>query len=134
MDMIFKPIGYVRTDTPDADIPRHWSVSEVEGMLELLPEYQQGLVDIQAGESIVLLFHFDRSQEFTADLLIQNPPHHKGSKGVFSICSPRRPNPIGLSVLAVTDVQGRRIHVKGLDIYNGTPILDIKPHVPVPNR
>ncbi len=134
MDMIFKPIGYVRTDAPDADIPRHWSVSDVAGTLEMLPQYQQGLVNIKVGENIVVLFHFDRSQEFTADLLIQNPPHHEAPKGVFSICSPRRPNPIGLSVLTVTDVQGRRIHVKGLDMYNGTPILDIKPHVLAPDH
>jgi tRNA (Thr-GGU) A37 N-methylase len=62
-------------------------------------------------------------------MLVQTPPHRGEEIGVFSICSPRRPNPIGLSVVAVLSVDGPVIHVRGIDMLNGTPILDIKPHV-----
>ncbi len=63
-------------------------------------------------------------------MLVQTPPHRQGERvGVFSICSPRRPNPLGLSVFEVLNIRGTSIRVKGLDILDGTPILDIKPYV-----
>jgi len=126
--VVLHPIGFVRTEA--TDLPRHWSISEVEGTLEINPEYAKGLKGIEAGKRIVVLFHFDRSPAFTADLLVQTP-RHLGSveKGVFDICSPLRPNPIGLSVVDVLHVEGNRIGVRGLDMLDGTPILDIKPHV-----
>lgn len=123
----FSPIGYVRTDTPDEAIPHFHAVSEVEGSLEILPEYQEGLCDIQAGQQIQVLFHFDRSPAFTLDRLCQIPRKGNALRGVFSICSPNRPNAIGLSVVRVLAVNGGSIHVKGLDMLNGTPVLDIKP-------
>ena len=122
------PIGVVRTDA--TTLPRHWSVSDVEGTLELSPEYLRGLEGVAAGKRIVVLFHFDRSPVFTADHLMQTPPHLGASaKGVFGICSPVRPNPIGLSVLDILEIDGCRIRVRGLDMLDGTPILDIKPHI-----
>jgi tRNA-Thr(GGU) m(6)t(6)A37 methyltransferase TsaA len=129
MNIEFQPIGYIRTQIGADEIPRHWSLSEIEGNLELLDKYQLGLKDIAVGERIVVLFHFDRSPAFTSDLLIQNPPHRDRAVGVFSICSPRRPNAIGFSVVEVLDIQGRVIKVRGLDMFDGTPILDIKPFV-----
>ena len=121
-----RPIGVVRTDA--ATLPRHWSVSDIEGTLEIRPEYVGGLKGIAAGQRIVVLFHFDRSPAFTTELLEQTPPHRGATaKGVFGICSPVRPNPIGLSVLTVLAVEGGRIGVRGLDMLDGTPILDIKP-------
>ena len=119
------PIGHVRHRA--AEVPRHWTVSELEGELELLPFYEEGLADISPGERITVLFIFDRSAPFTPDLLKQETRHSKQIKGVFSICSPKRPNPIGLSVLDVLAVDGCRVRVRGLDIFDGTPILDIKP-------
>ena len=130
MAITFNAIGSVQTDTNTGEMPRHCSVSEIEGWLNLLPEYEKALSDIAPGQKIVVLFHFDRSPAFSADLLRQTPPHRDGPLGVFSICSPRRPNAIGMSVLEVLDVDGCRIHVKGLDMYDGTPILDIKPYAP----
>jgi tRNA-Thr(GGU) m(6)t(6)A37 methyltransferase TsaA len=128
MHITMKPIGFAHTDYPET-IPRHWTVSDVEGRLVIHEEYQEGLRDIRAEQRIVVLFHFDRSPEFTSELLIQIPPHHGQPKGVFSTCSPRRPNPIGMSVLEVLRVEGNVIHVKRIDMLDGTPILDIKPHV-----
>ncbi len=122
---VFKPIGYVRTDTQE--IPRHWSYSEVEGELVIFPEYEKGLKDIKPGDRIVVLFVFHKSPEFEEKYLIQKPPHRNEYLGVFSTCSPRRPNPIGLSVLDVLEVKGNVIRVKRIDMFDGTPILDIKP-------
>lgn len=129
MNIVMKPIGYVRTGTPDDDIPRHWRVSEVEGVLEIMPRFRPGLADLEAGQKIAVLFYFHRSPAFTDDLLTQQPYHRRKTKGVFSICSPRRPNPIGLSVLDVLAVDGCTIRVKGVDMFDGSPILDIKPHM-----
>jgi tRNA (adenine37-N6)-methyltransferase len=127
MQILYQPIGYLKTDS--RDIPRHYSVSEVEGTIEIMPEFEKGLADIQIGQQIIVLFHFDRSPAFTPDLLKQTPPHRQQPVGVFSICSPRRPNPIGLSILRVLEVRGARIRVKGVDMLDQTPILDIKPFV-----
>ena len=123
----FSPIGTVRTAA--RDLPRHWSLSDVEGTLELLPRYARGLSDISAGQRIVVLFHFHRSPPFSPEMLSQTPPHRSRSLGVFSICSPKRPNALGLSVLEVLGRSGSCLQVKGLDMYDGTPILDIKPHI-----
>jgi tRNA-Thr(GGU) m(6)t(6)A37 methyltransferase TsaA len=122
-----KPIGYVRTEA--ATVPRHWSISQVEGRLVIDPQYQEGLKDIEPGERIVVLFHFHRSPEFTPANLIQKPPHREARRGVFSTCSPRRPNPLGMSVVEVLGLEGNIIKVKGIDMVDGTPILDLKPLV-----
>ena len=92
--------------------------------------YARGMQDIQAGGRIVVLFNFHKSPAFTSALLQQTPPHNSRPKGVFSICSPRRPNPIGLSVVRVTGIEDNVIFVRGLDMLDGTPLLDIKPFVP----
>lgn len=87
----------------------------------------KGLKDIQKGQDIIVIFHFHQSPEFTVNHLIQKPPHRNEQLGVFSTCSPIRPNPIGMSVLRVIDIKGNVIQVKGLDMVDSTPILDIKP-------
>ncbi len=127
--MIIKmePIGFVHPDTDK--VPRHWSISDVKGRLVIDEKYREGLKDIKAGQRIVVIFNFHKSPAFTSDLLYQTPPNRKEKMGVFSICSPKRPNPIGMSVLEVLSVNGTVIHVKGLDMVDGTPILDIKPHI-----
>ncbi len=126
-EIVLKPIGYVRTK--ENEIPRQWTVSEVEGELVINPEYQEGLKDIKPGEEIVVIFYFHQAPAFTSKYLIQKPPHLNEEKGVFSTCSPIRPNPIGLSVLKVLEVKENVIKVKRLDMFNGTPILDLKPYV-----
>lgn len=122
-----QPIGHVRHE--QASVPRHWSVSDVEGQLVLDEAYREGAADIQPGQHIVVLFEFDRSPAFTPSRLRQTPPHRSGPVGVFSTCSPVRPNPIGLSVLKVLEVDGNRLRVRGLDMHDQTPILDIKPYI-----
>ena len=113
--------------TKQKNIPRHWTISNVEGTLVIDENYLDGLKDIQAGERIIVLFYFHKSPDFSANFLCQTPPHGQKAKGVFSICSPIRPNPIGMSIVQVIDVQDNVLQVRGLDMVDGTPILDIKP-------
>ena len=120
-----EPIGSVHTNVKK--IPRHWSVSDVEGTLVIDERYLEGLKDIKPRQRIVVIFHFHQSPAFDASHLTQTPPHRQKSLGVFSICSPIRPNPIGMSVLEVFGIQDNIVKVKGLDMLDGTPILDIKP-------
>ncbi len=122
-----KPIGFVSMDV--TEIPRHWSVSDVEGTLVIGEEYLEGLEDIESGQRIVVIFNFHRSPEFSPRFLRQTPPHRGKEMGIFSICSPIRPNPIGMSILEVLGVEGTAIRVRRLDMLNGTPILDIKPYI-----
>ena len=131
MDIELRTIGFVRTDAEKP--PRHWSVSDVEGALVIDEQYSEGLRDIEAGQRIVVVFHFHRSPGFSSKLLRQTSGQHGREAGVFSICSPVRPNPIGMSVLEVVGVRGASIDVKGLDMLDGTPVLDIKPHVEGPH-
>ncbi|HZY57875.1 MAG TPA: tRNA (N6-threonylcarbamoyladenosine(37)-N6)-methyltransferase TrmO [Rubrobacteraceae bacterium] len=127
MSIELKPIGFVRTDAKE--IPRHWSISDVEGTLVIDEKYLEGLKDIEPGQRIVVIFNFHRSPEFTSRFLRQTSPHRGKEMGVFSICSPIRPNPIGMSILEVLGVEGTSIRVKRLDMLEGTPILDIKPYI-----
>lgn len=123
-----EPIGTVHTEAKE--VPNSWTISEVEGELVIEKKYIQGIKDILAGEKIVVIFNFHRSRPFAPEDLAQHPRGDpaRSKKGVFSICSPFRPNPIGMSVLTVTTVKENIIAVKGLDMLDGTPILDIKPY------
>lgn len=127
MKIDLEPIGFVRTDVEK--VPRHWTVSDAEGTIVVDEKYKEGLKDLKAGERIVVLFYFHQSQRFTPELLVQKPKHRNEELGVFSICSPVRPNPLGMSVVEVLGIDGNIIHVKGLDTLDGTPVLDIKPYV-----
>jgi tRNA-Thr(GGU) m(6)t(6)A37 methyltransferase TsaA len=127
MTITMEPIGFVHTEA--SIVPRHWTVSDTKGTLVINEKYQKGLKDIKAGQRIVVIFHFHKSPAFTPELLIQKPPHSIEKRGVFSISSPKRPNPVGMSVLDVIGVDGNIIYVRGLDMFEGTPILDLKPHV-----
>ena len=127
MSIELRPIGIVRTDAEV--LPRHWSVSEVEGTLVFDEEYSEGLRDIGPGQRIVVLFHFHRSPRFSPEFLRQTSGQDGREAGVFSLCSPIRPNPVGMSVLEVLGVRGANVEVRRLDALDGTPILDIKPHI-----
>jgi len=127
MAITMEPIGFVHTDADK--VPRHWTVSDVKGTLVIDKQYQKGLKDIQPGQQIVAIFHFHKSPNFISDFLVQKPPHRNEKLGIFSICSPNRPNPVGMSVLDVLKVEDNIIYVQGLDMVDGTPILDLKPFV-----
>ncbi len=125
MSITMNPIGYVSTDAKE--IPRSWTVSGVEGALVMDEAYLEGLKDIQPGTRIYVIFQFHKSPRFTSEFMRIKPPLREKKLGVFSTHSPFRPNPIGLSVLEVTGAEGNVIRVKGIDMLDKTPILDIKP-------
>jgi tRNA-Thr(GGU) m(6)t(6)A37 methyltransferase TsaA len=127
MTIEMEPIGFVSTDAKE--IPRSWTVSDVEGALVIDESYLEGLRDIRPGQRIYVIFQFHKSPRFTSQLMRIKLPRHEEKMGVFSTHSPIRPNPIGLSLLEVLRVDDNVIHVKGLDMLNGTPVLDIKPEV-----
>ena len=129
MSIIIKPIGYISTDADS--IPINWLASDVEGVLIIEEEYLEGLGDIKPSQRIYVLYHLHLSPEFTHRNLKVKPPLRDDEVGVFSTNAPVRPNPIGLSLLKVIGIEGNTIHVKGLDMFDRTPILDIKPEHPV---
>ncbi len=122
-----KPIGFLYTDTEKT--PRHWSVSDQKGVICIENEFAEAAKDIKTGQDIVVIFIFDKSRAFSKNDLIQTPKHKNKKMGVFSICSPIRPNPIGMSVLNVVEINRNKIHVKGIDMFDNTPVIDIKPHI-----
>jgi tRNA (adenine37-N6)-methyltransferase len=127
MSIELRPIGFVRTDAEV--LPRHWSVSEVEGTLVIDEEYSEGLRDVRPGKRIVVIFHFHRSPRFSPEFLRQTSGQDGREAGVFSLCAPIRPNPVGMSVLEVLGVRDANVDVRRLDALDGTPIPDIKPHI-----
>ena len=124
----FTPIGYVRSPYKNAqEIPKGLGAEhKAEGTLEILPEFEAGLTDIEGFSHLFVLWIFDRSQGFE---LLGTPPSDNRAHGVFATRSPRRPNPIGLTVVELLRREGTMLHVRGLDMLEGTPILDIKPYL-----
>jgi tRNA-Thr(GGU) m(6)t(6)A37 methyltransferase TsaA len=122
-------IGMLHGDiTSRADAPKNYDESERVGTLEIYPEYQEGLAGIVPGQTIVVLFWLHRAGR---DILKVHPrgDTSRQLQGVFATRSPDRPNPIAISELKVLAVRGNRLEVSGLDILDGTPILDIKKRI-----
>jgi tRNA (adenine37-N6)-methyltransferase len=121
-------IGHVRSPYQEtSEIPKGFGAKhEAEGKLELLAEFEPGLMDIEGFSHLFVLWVFDRSTDYA---LQGTPPIDDRPHGVFATRSPRRPNPIGLTVVQLLRREGRFLHVRGLDMLDGTPILDIKPYL-----
>lgn len=109
------------------DAPRFYTESEVDGVIEIYPEFAEGIANLEEYERIVVLFHFHRSKGYD---LLQKRQGVGELRGVFSLCSPNRPNPIGMSILRLVGVEGNLLRVTNVDMLDGTPILDIKPYKP----
>ncbi len=119
-------IGVLHGDiTSRDDAPKNFDESERIGTLEIHPQFQDGLDGIAPGQTIVVLFWLHKSDR---DKLKVYPrgDRSRGLRGVFSTRSPMRPNPIAISELSVLAIDGNRLQVSGLDILDGTPIVDIK--------
>jgi tRNA-Thr(GGU) m(6)t(6)A37 methyltransferase TsaA len=123
-----RPIGYVSSPFKDtAAIPKGMGAKhEAEGELRLLPELEEGLADIEGFSHLYVLWVFDRSDGFS---LTSHPPSDDRPHGLFTTRSPRRPNPIGLTVVELLGREGSSLRVRGIDMLDGTPILDIKPYL-----
>lgn len=123
-----RAIGYVSSPfKTSSQIPRGLGAKhEADGTLKLLPEFAPGLLDIEGFSHLYVLWEFDRSEGFE---LLGSPPSDNRQHGVFATRSPYRPNPIALTVVELVGREGSDLHVKGVDMLDGTPILDIKPYL-----
>jgi tRNA-Thr(GGU) m(6)t(6)A37 methyltransferase TsaA len=123
-----RPVGFVRSIYKQtSEIPKGLGAKhEAEGVLEILPEFELGLTDIEGFSHLIVIWVFDRSQRVE---LLGTPPSDDRPHGVFATRSPRRPNPIGLTVVELLRREGLLLHVRGVDMLDGTPILDIKPYL-----
>ena len=124
----FEPIGVVRSPyTETAAIPKGSGAShDVDGILEIRPELEAGLADIEGFSHLIVIWVFHQSQGAS---LNAHPPSDDRPHGVFATRSPQRPNPIGLTVVRLLGRDGSRLRVNGIDMLEGTPILDIKPYL-----
>lgn len=129
MTFTFRPIGFVRAPFTDrAQIPKGPNAAHVaEGVIEVLPEFGDGLVDIDGFSHLYVLWVFDQADP-GVDLLT-TPPNDDRPHGVFATRAPRRPNAVGLSVVELIGRTATGLRVRGLDMLDGTPVLDIKPYV-----
>ena len=123
-----QPVGHVRSPYKDTrDVPKGLGAKhDAEGFLDILPEFEAGLTDIEGFSHLIVIWAFDRSEGFE---LVGTPPTDNRPHGVFATRSPRRPNPIGLTVVELIHRQGPALRVRGVDMLDGTPILDLKPYL-----
>lgn len=123
-----RSIGYVRSRYQNTgEVPKGLGAKhEAEGTLEILPEFEAGLADIEGFSHLFVIWVFDRAEGF---VLSGTPPSDNRPHGVFATRAPRRPNPIGLTVVELVRREGPALHVRGLDMLDGTPVLDIKPYL-----
>jgi tRNA (adenine37-N6)-methyltransferase len=123
-----QPIGYVRSPYKDTkEIPKGLGAKhEAEGVLEIRAEFEPGLKDIEGFSHLFVIWAFDRAEGYD---LVATPPSDNRPHGVFATRSPRRPNPIGLTVVELLSRVGPVLRVRGIDMLEGSPILDIKPYL-----
>jgi len=125
----YEPIGVIKTPYKEKKgIPiQPAGARDVKGAVELNPEYIDGLKDLDGFTHIILLYHFHKADSHSLHV---QPYMDKTKRGVFATRIPSRPNPIGLSVVRLDKIQGNTLHIRDVDILDGTPLLDIKPYVP----
>lgn len=125
----FRAIGIVHSPfaNPGGMAIQPRGAGAADGYADVYPEYQEGLQDLDGFSHAILLYHFHRA---SGGQLVVTPFLDEKSRGVFATRAPARPNPIGLSVVRIARVDGRRIYLEDIDIVDGTPLLDIKPYVP----
>ena len=120
----YQAIGYVQNEFDESVAPD--SMRSVESRIALDPALVEGLNGLRPGQQVTVVFHFHRSVGYD---LWQHPrgDRSRPRQGVFALRSPRRPNPIGVTVVELQSIEGNVLRVKGLDALNGTPVLDLKP-------
>jgi tRNA-Thr(GGU) m(6)t(6)A37 methyltransferase TsaA len=130
MAIEFKPIGRIRSPFSD---PKGMPIQPsgavgVRGTVDLLEEFREGLKDLDGFSHLILLYHFHLSRGFSLTVV---PFLDDAERGVFATRAPRRPNPIGLSIVRLERIEGTVLHICNVDVLDNTPLLDIKPFVPV---
>ncbi len=125
----FRPIGIIHTPfkRPEGMPIQGALCPETRGLVEIYPEFAPGLQDVEGFSHLILLYVFHRSRGYR---LVTRPFLEETPHGVFAIRAPRRPNPIGFTVVRLLRRDGHRLEIAGVDMLDGTPLLDIKPYVP----
>ena len=123
----FTAIGYVENQFNEPVTSEE--IRAVESRIVLNPDLVVGLQGLEAGQQVMVVFHFHRTGNFN---LLQHPrgDRSRHRRGIFALCSPQRPNPIGVTVVDLLEINGNILRVRGLDAINGTPVLDLKPVYP----
>jgi tRNA-Thr(GGU) m(6)t(6)A37 methyltransferase TsaA len=135
LEIILRPIGYIKHDYSDEEVKGSWR--GVEGYIEILPEYSDGLLHLEGFSHIIVVAYMHKVSEVEKRVL--RVRHRRLTRlgiriddlpevGVFATDSPHRPNPIAITIVKLLRIEGRRLRVTGLDLYNETPVLDIKPY------
>lgn len=129
----FRPVGVVRSPFKDpADLPPPAFApprffQSAKGAIEIFEEFAEGVDDLDGYSHLIVIFHFHRAGPSKLKTV---PPGQTKARGIFSTRSPHRPNPLGMSVVKLLARKGRVLEVSGLDMVDGTPVLDIKPYTP----
>ena len=123
-----RPIAYIYSNyRKTSDVPKGLGAKHsAEGIIEVLPQFEKGLKDIEGFSHLIIVWFFHKVKGFR---LSAKPPSDNKMHGVFATRSPERPNAIGLTAVELLRREGRLLHVRGLDMLNGTPVLDIKPYL-----
>ena len=127
----YKPIGVFHTEySPETGAPRQGIlIPESKGKIEIFSDYKGALNTLELFEYIIVLYHFSEVETWEPTV---EPPgsNHEHEFGLFSTRSPKRPNPIGLSVVKLEKIVDGNLYLSGTDAFDGTPVLDIKPYLP----
>lgn len=130
-EIVFHPIGVVHSSyNPDTGAPRQGILRpEEEASIEIFEPFQEALQSLDEFEYILVFYYFDQVKSWKS---IVKPPGStdKYKFGLFSTRSPRRPNPIGFSLVKLDRIEKGVLYIKGIDAFEGTPVLDIKPYLP----
>lgn len=119
-----RTIGYVKNEF-DEPAPSE-QIRSAESRIIIDPSLVEGIIGLEPGQQIMVIFYFHRSESYD---LLQHPrgDRNRPKQGVFALRSPQRPNPIGVTVVELVNIEGNVLHVQGLDAIDGTPVLDLKP-------
>ncbi len=125
----YTPIGIIHTpfSTPEGTPIQPQGAAGVQGTVEVFSEFVDGLADLQGFSHIFLIYHFHLAKSFALQV---KPFLDDKSHGVFATRAPSRPNPIGISIVKLMNIENSILHIRDIDVVDQTPLLDIKPYVP----
>ncbi len=125
----YTPIGIIHTpfSTPEGTPIQPQGAAGVQGTVEVFSEFVDGLADLQGFSHIFLIYHFHLAKPFALQV---KPFLDDKSRGLFATRAPSRPNPIGVSIVELIDIENSILHIRDIDVVDQTPLLDIKPYVP----
>jgi tRNA-Thr(GGU) m(6)t(6)A37 methyltransferase TsaA len=128
MELICRPIGIIHSPFRERGrMPIQAALSDADGTVEVYPEYAAGLADVEGFSHLTLVYWFHLSDGYRLSV---RPFLDQVQRGLFATRFPGRPNPIGISTVELLAREGNRLLVRGVDVLDGTPLLDLKPFVP----